>query len=217
MARRFEPLVQEDLNVGTSNVWIHAPGGGELYSTQVGLHSFARGQKAYTTTWAPGTIGAVNSESTTIAVPDAAVGDFVMVSHDKILTSDLQISGNISAAGTAQVVIYNPTTSAIAVASGTLSVLVFPVATNTGGTGIVTGTCYADVEQAGNELASVAVVITALGLSTTSAANGTYSFTGVAPGSVTVDGTKLTYTDGQGTGTVDPGQTTVINLVLAGT
>ena len=84
MAQKFERLVQEDLNIGTGPTWVTAPGRGELRSTQVGLHSVARGQKAYTADWTPGAIATTSKASTTVAVPDAAVGDFVMASHDQI-------------------------------------------------------------------------------------------------------------------------------------
>lgn len=123
----MEEVVQEDLNIGTSAVWVTAPSGGELRSTQIGLHSFARGQQEYTATWAPGAITAGSKASTTVTVPDAAVADFVLASHDKVLTSDLIIAGHVSAANTAKVVIHNPTSAAVTVASGTVAVLVFPV------------------------------------------------------------------------------------------
>ena len=126
MGQKIEKIVQEDLNLGTDMTWVTAPGGGELRSTQVGLHSFARGQKEYTATWAPGAITAGSKASTTVTVPNAAVGDFVTASHDQILTSNLRIAGHVSAANTAKVVIHNPTASSVTVASGTVSVLVFP-------------------------------------------------------------------------------------------
>ena len=124
MPQWVERIVQADLNVGTGTLWLKAPGGGEILSTQMGLHSVARGQKAYTSTWAPGAIAAGSKASTTITAPDAEIGDFVMVSHDKILTSDLRISGHINAAGVVRVVIQNPTASSVTVASGTVSILV---------------------------------------------------------------------------------------------
>lgn len=124
MPQWVERIVQDDLNVGTGTLWLKAPGGGEILSTQMGLHSVARGQKAYTSTWAPGAIAAGSKASTTITAPDAEIGDFVMVSHDKILTSDLRISGHINAAGVVRVVIQNPTASSVTVASGTVSILV---------------------------------------------------------------------------------------------
>jgi hypothetical protein len=59
-------------------------------------------------------------------VPDAAIGDLVLASHDKMLASDLRISGHVSEAGIAKVVIHNPTSAAVTVATGTVAVLVFP-------------------------------------------------------------------------------------------
>ena len=126
MAQKFERLVQEDLNIGTGLVWVTAPGRGELRSTQVGLHSFARGQKAYTAAWTPGAIATTSKASTTLTVPNAVAGDFVMASHDKMLTNGLRISGHVSADNTAKVVIHNPTSASVTVAAGTVSVLVFP-------------------------------------------------------------------------------------------
>lgn len=127
MAQRLERLVQEDLNVGTGIVWVTAQNGGELASTQVGMHTFALGQKEYTASWTPGAITAGSKASTTLTVSGAAVGDFVLAAHDKILTSDLRISAHVSAADTVKVVIHNPTASSVTVAAGTVSVLVFNV------------------------------------------------------------------------------------------
>jgi len=45
---------------------------------------------------------------------------------DKILTGDLRILGNVMESGTAQVIIHNPTSASVTVASGTVGVLVFP-------------------------------------------------------------------------------------------
>lgn len=126
MAQKFGRLVEENLNIGTGAVWVTAPGGGRLRATQIGLHTLARGQQAYTATWDPGSIAAGDFDSENITVPDATTADFVLASHDKILTSDIRIVGSISAANTATVVIHNPTASAITVESGTVSVIVFP-------------------------------------------------------------------------------------------
>lgn len=126
MSQKYERLVEEDLNVGTELTWVCCPGSGELRATQVGIHSVARGQQAYEATWASGAIAAGSNASTTIIVKDAYLKDFVMVSHDKILTSALRISGHVSAAETVKVVIHNPTAASITVASGTLKVIVFP-------------------------------------------------------------------------------------------
>ena len=124
MPQWVERIVQEDLNVGTGEVWLKAPGGGEILSTQVGLHSVARGQVAHTSTWAPGAIVAGGRASTTVTIADVEVGDFVLASHDKVLTSTLRVGGHVPANGSAQVVIHNPTTAAVTVPSGTLSVVV---------------------------------------------------------------------------------------------
>lgn len=126
MSQRYEPLVQEDLNIGTAMTFVGAPGGGELRATQVGLHSVARGQKAYEAAWTPGAILTTGKVSTTVSVPDAATGDFVLASHDQMLTSDLRITGHVSAAGIVTVVIHNPTALTVTVPAGTASVIVFP-------------------------------------------------------------------------------------------
>lgn len=123
---KFEDLVEEDLNVGTDSTWVNAPGGGELRSTQLGIHTFARGQKQYSAAWTPGSITARRSVSTTVTVPDATAGDLVMASMTSMTTKDLVISGHVSAANTVKVEIFNPTAAALTVAAGTVNVLVFP-------------------------------------------------------------------------------------------
>lgn len=124
---KYEKLVEEDLNVGTDQTWVHAPGGGELRSTQIGVHTFARGQKKYESAWTPGAIAAGAYATTITTVPNAAVGDFVMASHTSVLTSRLVISAHVSATNTVKVEIYNPTASAVTLAAGTLAVIVFPI------------------------------------------------------------------------------------------
>jgi hypothetical protein len=120
----YERLVQEDLNVGTSITSKRNPGGGTLAATQVGLHTFGVGQAATTATWAPGVVANGSQVSTTVTVPGAAVGDFVLVSHDKILTSALILSAHVSASDTVTVVIANLSGAVPTVASGALKVLV---------------------------------------------------------------------------------------------
>jgi PKD repeat protein len=126
MTQRYEPAIQEDLNVGVNGCFVAAPTGGELRAVQFGLHTVARGQKAHEASWTPGAILTTGKASTTVSVPDAAEGDLVLASHDKILTSDLRISGHVSAAGTVKVVVHNPTASTVTVSRGTVSVIVFP-------------------------------------------------------------------------------------------
>ena len=131
MGQLYEKLVQEDLNLGTGVVWLGNPAGGKLKSTQVGLHTFARNQKQSEAAWTPGVITAGSKASTTLTVPNAEVADFVTASHDKILTSDLRISGHVSAANTVKVVVHNPTASSVTVPAGTVKVLAFGVVSGT--------------------------------------------------------------------------------------
>lgn len=215
MAQVYQRLVQEDLNVGTGMTWIGAPGGGELRTTQIGLHSVARGQLSYSDTWTPGAISAGGSVSTTLTVVDAGVGDFVMASHDKILSSDLQISGNVSADDTVQVVIHNPTAASITVAAGTVAVIVFPVTVPT--TGTVTGTVYYNVVLPGNEVgAGVTVQIAAQSLSTTTNASGQYTLTGVTAGAVTVAADDGAGQTGSQAGTAIAGSSVSIDVTISG-
>ena len=125
MGQKFRELVQEQLNVGINQKWVENPDGGKLRATQIGIHTLARGQKAYTATWSPGAIADGAEAATTVTVPNAATGDAVIASHDKILTSDLKITGHVSASGTVTAVISNKTGSSVTPASGTLRVLVF--------------------------------------------------------------------------------------------
>jgi hypothetical protein len=213
--QRYQPLIQEDLNVGTERVWVTAPGGGELRATQLGLHSVARGQSAYTAAWTPGVVSSGGCVYATVSVPLAAVGDFVAASHDKILTNDLRISGNVYAAGVAQVVIHNPTATDITLPAGIVGVVVFPVTVPT--TGTASGTVYYNNTNPGNEVGpGVAVVIAALGLSTTTNASGEYTFTGVTAGSVTVAADDGAGNTGSNTGTVLAGGIVAIDVVISG-
>lgn len=124
MSLLWEKVVQEDLNVGTSTVKVTNPGGGLLVSTQIGVHSVAVGQVAWTQTWAPGTILTLSYAETDVTVPGAAVGDFVLASLTTMLTNDLMLSGHVSAADTVHVILFNPTSGSLAPSSGTLAVLV---------------------------------------------------------------------------------------------
>lgn len=126
MSLLFEKVVQEDLNVGTSgSVAVTNPGGGSLFGTQIGIHSFAVGQLAFTETWDPSSIAAGGYETENVVVSGAAVGDYVMVSLTTMSTNAMMISGHVSATDTVTVVLFNPTAGAIDVDEGTLSVLVF--------------------------------------------------------------------------------------------
>lgn len=126
MSLLYEKVVQEDLNVGTSAaVTVTNPGGGSLTGTQIGIHSVAVGQVAWTMTWNPASIAAGSYEGKTITVPGAAVGDFVIASLSTMLTNDMMISGHVRAADSVRVILFNPTAAPINLGSGTVSVLVF--------------------------------------------------------------------------------------------
>lgn len=125
--QKYTQVVQEDLNLGTGLTWVTAPAGGRLRSTQVGIHSFARGLRAYEASWTPGAIAAGSNANTTVTVPDAAIGDVVMAAHSKILTNDLRIDGHVSASETVKVIIHNPGAASVTVSAGTVRVIVFPL------------------------------------------------------------------------------------------
>jgi len=126
MSLLYEKVVQEDLNVGTSgSVVVTNPGGGSLLGTQIGIHSVAVGQVAFTDTWDPSSIDAAGYEAKDVTIPGAAVGDFVLLSLSTILTNDMILAGNVSAADTVTAILFNPTSGAIDVDEGTLSILVF--------------------------------------------------------------------------------------------
>lgn len=216
--QKFERLVQEDLNVGTAETWTTAPGGGELLSTQIGLHTFARGQQAYEATWSPGAIAAGSKASTTVTVPDATSGDLVMASFDSILASVLRIEANISATDTVQVVLHNPTFAAITPASGTVRVLVFPAPEP-----VTTATITGTVTVNGNPTDQASVDLTIDGSpagTTTPNGSGVYTFTNVTPGSAIVLGTGtgvwLSYS-GSNAGTLSAGQTLVLDIAMSAT
>lgn len=122
----YETLGQEDIRVGASTFTSKNPGGGTLTSTEVGLHSWAVGQLQTTTAWNPASVSAGQSVTTTITVIGAAIGDYALASFSLSL-SGLILSASVSAANTVTVVLSNPTTAAVDLASGTLSALVFHV------------------------------------------------------------------------------------------
>lgn len=210
MVQQYQLLVQEDLNVGTGDAWVRAPAGGLLRGTQVGLNAFARGQVSYSETWAPGMISAGSETSVTLTVPDATIGDFVMASHDKILTNDIRMSGHINAADTVRVVAHNPTAAGISVASGTLSVLVFLAIGAALPSSIVQGTI---TDGSGFAWAgTVSMTVDGVpwpGGDTMSNALGFYQFTGVPAGSIVV-----TANGNPGAGTTSPPTTLVIDIAF---
>lgn len=129
MSLLYEKVVQEDLNVGISTVTVTNPTGGSLTGTQIGIHSVAVGQVAWTETWNPGSIAAAGYEAEDVTVPGAAVGDFVMASLTTMVTNDMMLTAHVSAADTVKVILFNPTAGAIDLGSGTLAVIVFKART----------------------------------------------------------------------------------------
>lgn len=122
-----DKVVGEDLNLGIANTTIQAPSGGTLPGTQLSLTSLAiGGAKGYATTatWNPSSVSAAQSTTTTVNVPGAQLGDFALASFSLDLAG-CTMSAYISSANTVTVVISNPTTAAIDLASGTVRVLVF--------------------------------------------------------------------------------------------
>jgi hypothetical protein len=119
----YETLVQEDINVGIGTTTKRNPGGGSLAGTQVGLHSLGVGQQAVTQTWDPSSVASLAVSTVNVTVAGAALGDFVVASFSLYL-GGLILSAEVSAANTVTATLFNPTTSAIDLASGTLKVLV---------------------------------------------------------------------------------------------
>lgn len=129
MSLLYEKVVQEDLNVGITTVTVTNPTGGSLTGTQIGIHSVAVGQVAWTEAWDPGSIAAAGYEAEDVTVPGAAVGDFVMASLTTMVTNDMMLTAHVSAADTVKVILFNPTAGAIDLGSGTLAVIVFKART----------------------------------------------------------------------------------------
>lgn len=75
------------------------------------------------TTWDPGSIAHNDSESKTVSVPGAALGDFAVASFSLDL-QELTLSAHVGATDEVHVVLENATGGAIDLASGTVRVLV---------------------------------------------------------------------------------------------
>jgi hypothetical protein len=123
----IDTALQEDLNVGTGTAEVRAPGGGVIVGTQIGIHSFGRGQARASASWDPGSIAVGAETSTTVTVTGAQLGDFVLASYS-IDIQELTISASVSAADTVEVVLANNTSASVDLASGTVYVLVLPCA-----------------------------------------------------------------------------------------
>lgn len=123
MARVFEKILTQDLNLGVGAATKTNPGGGLLTGTQVGIHSLAVGGMSVTGTWDPGSVSAGSKVSTTITVPGASLGDFVLASFSLDL-QELALTASVSSDNTVEVVLANLTGVLVDLASGTLKVLV---------------------------------------------------------------------------------------------
>ena len=126
MSLLYEKVVQEDLNVGINQeIEVTNPAGGTLLGTQISVSSFGIGQLAYYENWNPGSIATLSYETEDIIVPGAEVGDFVMVSLSTMVTNVMMITAHVAMADTVRCVLFNPTTGAIDLGLGMLSVCVF--------------------------------------------------------------------------------------------
>jgi hypothetical protein len=81
-----------------------------------------------TATWDPGSVASKDTVgnsfvATTVTVTGAALGDLVLVSFSLDVT-DLVLTADVTAADTITVVLSNPTSGAVDLASGTLTVVV---------------------------------------------------------------------------------------------
>jgi hypothetical protein len=126
MARHFNKMLTQDFNLGTGTGTKKNPGGGDLTGTQVGLHSWAEGLAKTTVTWDPASVPAGQSVTNTVTVPGAALGDKADAWFSLSLAG-LILTAYVSDVNTVTVVLSNPTTAAVDLASGSLHVLVFKV------------------------------------------------------------------------------------------
>ncbi len=121
---------QEDLAVGVDTGTKRSPTGGSLAVTQIGRHTFAVGQVATSAAWTPtaagqaaGTVPNGSKASTTVTVPDTALGDFAQAAFSLSLQG-CQLSAEVSATNTVTVTLSNLTGASVIFAAGTVRVLV---------------------------------------------------------------------------------------------
>jgi len=119
----YETAKQDDLEWGVDTTVKRNPGGGQLTATQIGIHSMSVGQAAVSQVWDPASIPALGTASTTVTVSGAALGDFVERSFSLSL-QNLLLFADVTAANTVTVTLFNPTTAAVDLDSGTLRILV---------------------------------------------------------------------------------------------
>ena len=131
MSVTVETWAAQDLELGVSTTAKTHPACGTLNCHQISLSTFSlagASGTAATTEWTPATpIIHGNQVSTTITVPGASLllNDKVLASFEGMGSGALMISAHVSAANTVTVVVANMSGGNLAVASGTLSVLVF--------------------------------------------------------------------------------------------
>lgn len=123
MARVFAKLLSEDLQLGVDAGTKPAPGGGTLTGTKIGVHTFAVGGAAVTATWDPGSVPVGGRVSTTVTVPGASLGDFVLRSFS-LDVQELTLTADVVDVNTVEVVLANLTGAAVDLGSGTPRVLV---------------------------------------------------------------------------------------------
>ena len=76
-----------------------------------------------TTTWDPADMATATEQVTTFALSGVAIGDICLVSHEEMLTDDLQLTAHVSVAGTVKAVLSNLTGGNINLMSGTLRIM----------------------------------------------------------------------------------------------
>jgi hypothetical protein len=127
MAIIVESWMGEDLDLGVGATSKTHASGGTLPGHQISLSTFSvagASGNASSAVWDPGTIANGGSESTTIDVPGAALGDFAIASF----SLDLQGLGThayVSAPNVVTVLLMNLSGGVVNLSSGTLKVLVF--------------------------------------------------------------------------------------------
>lgn len=127
MAIVVETWMAEDLEFGTGNTSKTHASGGVLNGHQISLSSLSTAGPAGTApsvVWDPATVANGASVSTTVPVPGAALGDFVLSSF----SLDLQgatMRAYVSAPNVVTIVLSNLSGAPINLASGTVRVLVF--------------------------------------------------------------------------------------------
>lgn len=122
-----ETLMAQDLEYGVGTTSKTHASGGTLNGHQISLSSFSLAGASGvgpTATWDPSEIANGGSATTTIAVPGAQLGDFVLVSFS-IDIAGLILTAYVSSLNTVTLVLANLSGAPVDLASGTAKVLVF--------------------------------------------------------------------------------------------